>query len=86
MELIWKTEGRALASLSGLSIDSKTAALICGRQIMSVMLVQSFTRFAATPPSVISHFLKQPLVKRQIHLRNALLKHPNCPSDAKRAF
>ncbi len=86
MELIWKTEGRALASLSGLSIDSKTAALICGRQIMSVMLVQSFTRFAATPPSVISHFLKQALVKRQVHLRNALLKHPNCPSDAKRAF
>jgi hypothetical protein len=86
MELIWKTEGRALGSLSGLSIDSKTATLICARQIMSVSLVQNFTRFAATPPSVISHFLKQPIVKRQIHLRNALLKHPNCPSDAKRAF
>ncbi|MFO0553146.1 MAG: hypothetical protein U0271_32460 [Polyangiaceae bacterium] len=86
LELIWKTEGRALTALSGLSLDSKTAALICGRQIMSIMLVQSFTRFAATPPSVIAHFLKQPLVKRQVHLRNALLKHPNCPSDAKRAF
>jgi hypothetical protein len=86
MELIWKTEGRCLMALSGLSIDSKTAALICSRQIVSMMIVQSFTRFAATPPSVIAHFLKQPLVKRQIHLRNALLKHPNCPSDAKRAF
>ncbi len=86
MEIIWKTEGRALGSLSGLSIDSKTAALICARQIMSVAIVQNFTRFAATPPSVITHFLRQPLVKRQIHLRNALLKHPNCPSDAKRAF
>jgi hypothetical protein len=86
MELIWKTEARALMALSGLSIDSKTAALICGRQIVSIMIVQNFTRFAATPPSVISHFLKQPLVKRQLHLRNALLKHPNCPSDAKRAF
>ncbi|NUO52853.1 MAG: hypothetical protein HOV80_28750 [Polyangiaceae bacterium] len=50
------------------------------------MLVQSFCRFAATPPSVIHHFLKQQIVKRQVHLRNALLKHPNCPSDAKRAF
>ncbi len=86
LEIIWKTEGRCLNALSGLSIDSKTAALICSRQIVSMMLVQSFTRFAATPPSVISHFLKQPLVKRQLHLRNALLKHPNCPSDAKRAF
>ena len=60
--------------------------MICARQIMSVAIVQNFTRFAATPPSVITHFLRQPLVKRQIHLRNALLKHPNCPSDAKRAF
>jgi hypothetical protein len=39
MELIWKTEGRALGSLSGLSIDSKTATLICARQIMLVLLV-----------------------------------------------
>jgi hypothetical protein len=86
LELIWKTEGRALIALSGLSIDSKTAALICARPIVSVMLVQSFSKFAATPPSVISHFLKQPMVKRQINLKHALLKHPNCPSDAKRAF
>lgn len=86
LELIWKTEGRALAALSGLSIDSKTAALLCSRQVVSIMLIQNFTRFAATPPSVIAHFLKQPLVKRQVHLRNSLLKHPNCPSDAKRAF
>jgi hypothetical protein len=86
VELIWKTEGRALTALSGLSIDSKTAAIICGRPLVSVMLVQSFCRFAATPPSVIGHFLKQNLVRRQVHLRNALLKHPNCPSDAKRAF
>jgi len=86
LELIWKTEGRVLTALSGLSIDSKTAALICSRPLVSLMLVQSFCRFAATPPSVIHHFLKQNIVKRQVHLRNALLKHPNCPSDAKRAF
>ncbi len=86
LELIWRTEGRALTALSGLSIDSKTAALICARPLVSLMLVQQFCRFAATPPSVIHHFLKQNIVKRQVHLRNALLKHPNCPSDAKRAF
>ncbi len=86
LELIWKTEGRALTALSGLSIDSKTAALICARPIVSMMLVQSFCKFASTPPSVISHFLKQPLVKRQIQVKHMLLKHPNCPSDAKRAL
>lgn len=86
VQLLWNTEGRALQQLSGLSIDSKTASLVCARPIVSMMLVQSFLRFSATPPSIISYLLKQPLVKRQIHLRNALLKHPNCPADAKRAF
>jgi hypothetical protein len=86
VQLLWNTEGRALQQLSGLSLDSKTASLVCARPIVSMMLVQSFLRFSATPPSIISYLLKQPLVKRQIHLRNALLKHPNCPADAKRAF
>jgi len=86
VHLIWNTEGRALVNLSGLTIDSRSAAIICGRPIVSIMLVQNFCRFAATPPSIIHHCLKQPMVKRQAHLRNALLKHPNCPSEAKRAY
>jgi hypothetical protein len=85
VELIWKTEGRSLSALAGMTIDSKTASLICARNVTSLTLVQSFTRFSATPPTVIAYLVKQPLVKRQVHVRNALLKHANCPSEVKRA-
>jgi hypothetical protein len=85
VELIWKTEGRSLSALAGMTIDSKTASLICARNVTSLTLVQSFTRFSATPPTVIAFLVKQPLVKRQVHVRNALLKHANCPSEVKRA-
>lgn len=84
VELIWQTEGRCLMALSGCNLDSKTTAMLCGRNIASVMLIQSFARFPATPPSLVAHILKQPMVKRQKHLRNMLIKHPNCPADAKR--
>jgi hypothetical protein len=69
-----------------MTIDSKCASIICGRPIVSMMLVQCFCKFPATPPSIVHHCLKQPMVRRQLHLRNQLLKHPNCPSEAKRAF
>jgi hypothetical protein len=83
-ELIWSTEGRVLVALSGCTFDSRTSAMICGRPVLSVQLIQSLARFPATPPMILSHLLKQPLVKRQAHLRNMLLQHPNAPSDAKR--
>jgi hypothetical protein len=86
VQLIWNTEGRVLMNLAGLTIDSKSTSIICGRPITSIMLVQNFCRFAATPPGIIHHCLKQPMIRRQAHLRNLLLKHPNCPSEAKRAY
>ena len=86
VQLIWNTEGRVLMQLTGLTIDSRATAILCSRPIVSMMLVQNFCRFAATPPGIIHHCLKQPMVRRQVHLRNLLLKHPNCPSEAKRAY
>ena len=70
--------------LLGQPIDQKTAALLCARNVYPVSLIQSLARFPATPPSVLAHLLKQPLVKRQAHLRSMLLQHPNVPSEAKR--
>ncbi len=83
-EIIWNTEGRVLPHLLGQTIDMKTTALFCARNFTSVVLIQSFSRFPATPPSILSHMLRQPLVKRQVHLRNMILQHPNVPSEAKR--
>jgi len=83
-EIIWNTEGRVLPHLLGQTLDQKTAALFCARNFASVVLIQAFARFPATPPGILAHMLKQPLVKRQVHLRNLILQHPNVPSEAKR--
>ena len=83
-EIIWNTEGRVLPHLLGQVIDMKTTALFCARNFTSVVLIQAFSRFPATPPGILAHILRQPLVKRQVHLRNMILQHPNVPSEAKR--
>lgn len=86
LQLLWNTEGRCLTLLSGCAIDSKTTALFCARPVVSLMMVQNFAKFGATPPGLLAHFLKQNLVRRQVPLRNMLLKHPNCPSEAKKGY
>jgi hypothetical protein len=84
VEVVWKTEGRILAALSGLTFDSRMTSILCSRTYTSVMLVQNLARFPAAPPPLLACLLRQPLVKRQPHLKNLLLQHPNTPSDAKR--
>lgn len=84
VEFLFQTEGRALAVLSGATFDSQTTTLMCRRQFHSTLLIQNLARFPATTPPIILHLLRQPVVKRQQHLRTMLLQHPNTPSDAKR--
>jgi len=83
VELILRTEGRALAALAGLSLDAKAAALLCSRTLTSVLLVENLARWPSTPPPVIVHLLKQPMVVRMPQLRTALKRHPNCPASVK---
>lgn len=83
-EVIFKTEGRVLAMLTGLTMDGQTAQQLTSRQIHSPMLVQNLARFPATLPPVLAHLLKQPVCKRQPQLRAMVLQHPNVPSDIKR--
>ena len=83
VELLFHTEGRVLTQLAGLPLDQKTAALLCGRTFSSGLLVQNLARWGVTPPSVLSHLLKQAIVKHQPQLRTALLQHPNVPSAAR---
>ena len=84
VEVIVKTEGRCLASLAGLSIDGKTAALLCSRTYTSTLLVQNISRWAACPPALIAHLLKQDLVRRSSPLKLALQRHPNAPAEPRR--
>jgi hypothetical protein len=83
-ELILNTEGRSLTSLSGLPVDGKTAALLCGRTYRSPLLIQNIARWSAAPPALIAHLLKQEAVRRQPQLRMLLQRHPNAPADARR--
>jgi hypothetical protein len=84
VELVWGTEGRVLILLTGATFDSRTTAILCSKTYASILLVQNLARFSATPPALLAHLLRQPLVKRQPQLKNALLQHPNTPSEAKR--
>ncbi|MGA9520784.1 MAG: hypothetical protein WBV82_04925 [Myxococcaceae bacterium] len=83
VELIFNTEGRALGGLAGIAVDGKTVALLCARSVHSTLLIQNIARWAAAPPPLIAHLLKQPVVRRQPQLRAALARHPNAPSDAR---
>ena len=83
VELIFTTEGRVLAALSGIPIDGHTAALLCTRSYNSVMLIQSLARWTATPAALIAHLYEQPLVLRTPRLKTLLSQHPNAPPPKK---
>ncbi len=80
VELLFTTEGRVLPNLTGVTLDGHTSALLCQRTFNSVMLIQSLARWAPTPPSVLAHLLKQPVVVRNPRLKTAVSQHPNCPT------
>jgi hypothetical protein len=84
VDLVMSTEGRVLMVLTGMTFDSRMTSILCSRSYTSIMLIQCLARFPATPPQLLVHLLRQPMVKRQLHLRNAILQHQNTPSDAKR--
>jgi hypothetical protein len=82
VELIVGTEGRVLAALSGLALDGRSAALLCARSLTSTLLVENLARWPATPPPVIGHLLKHPLLRQAPALRALVRRHPNCPGSA----
>jgi hypothetical protein len=81
---IVSNEARALALLIGQTFDQKTTALLCNRQYNSVLFIQNLARFAACPPALLAHLLKQPFVRNHAALRKLLLQHPNLPGQLKR--
>ena len=76
-ELILTTEGRCLASLVGLTLDSHATAILCRRTYTSTLFIQNIARWSAAPPQLIAHLRRQDLVKRNPVLRQMLERHPN---------
>jgi hypothetical protein len=84
VDLVMRTEGRALPLLVGCTFDGRSSQMLASQTFASSLLVQNLARFAATPPAVLAKLLQQPMVRRQPQLRALLLRHPNVPSEAKR--
>jgi hypothetical protein len=76
-EFILATEGRCLAVLVGLTIDSHATAILCRRTYTSTLCNQNIARWSAAPPQLIAHLRRQDLVKRNPTLRQMLERHPN---------
>lgn len=84
VQLVFSCEGRCLPPLLGLSFDGRTTALMCRRTIQSNLLIQNLCRFPGTPPALLAHMAKSPIVKRMPQLRALIKQHPNCPSTLKK--
>jgi hypothetical protein len=81
VELIWGTEGRCLALLPGATFDARTTQALSARTYTSALLVQNLAKFRATPPTLLSHLLKQPVVRNNPGLRKLVGAHPNAPRE-----
>jgi len=82
VDLILTSQGRVLGALSGLALDGRSVALICGRGVRSTLLVENLARWPATPPPLIAYLLKHPLVRQAPALKLLLDRHPNRPRSA----
>lgn len=82
--LILKTEGRVLTLLVGMALDGRAISMIIARTAMSPMLIRSFAQWPTTPPPILSHMMRLPQVQRDKSLQQALMRHPNLPSQLKR--
>jgi hypothetical protein len=82
--LISATEGRVLQALTGLSLDGRATSILCARTYTSPLFVQNLARFGSCPPQLLAHLLRQPIVRRQNHLKTMILQHPNTSAEAKR--
>lgn len=82
--LLIRTEGRCLVLLVNCALDARTTQMLTSKTSYTVLFIQNLARWSATPPALLAHLLKQPLVRQNMGLRKMLLKHRNVPSETKR--
>ncbi len=84
--LLIKTEGRCLILLVNCALDARTTQVLTSKTSFTLLFIQNLARWSATPPALLTHLLKQPVVRMNIGLRKMVLKHPNVPSETKRKY
>lgn len=82
--LLFKTDGRCLLHLVNCSLDAHATQILCGKSAYTMMFVQNLARWSATPPPLIAHLLRLPIVRSNVGMKKMLLKHPNASAEAKR--
>lgn len=85
-DLVMRTEGRPLIYMTGCTFDARTTQIICGKTLASMLMIQNFAKFPATPPGILAHCMKQPFVRKNPGIRKLLLQHPNMPGEVKRSM
>jgi hypothetical protein len=66
------------------ALDARATQILCGRQSYTILFIQNIARWPASPPALLTHLLKQNIVRNNMGLRKMLLKHPNVPVETKR--
>jgi hypothetical protein len=84
--LVIKTDARCLTLLINCALDARATQILCGRQSYTILFIQNIARWPASPPALLTHLLKQNVVRNNMGLRKMLLKHPNVPVETKRNF
>jgi hypothetical protein len=82
--LLVRTEGRCLVLLVNCALDARTIQMLTSKTSYTVLFIQNLARWSATPPALLTHLLKQPVVRQNTGLRKQVLKHRNVPSEVKR--
>ena len=82
--LLIRTEGRCLVLLVNCALDARTVQMLTSKTTYTVLFIQNLARWSATPPALLTHLLKQPVVRQNFGLKKMLLKHRNVPSEVKR--
>ena len=84
--LVIKTDARCLPLLVNCALDARATQILCGRQSYTILFIQNVARWPAAPPALLTHLLKQNVVRNNMGLRKMILKHPNVPVETKRNF
>ena len=82
--LLFKTDARCLLHLVNCSLDAHATQILCGKTTFTMMFVQNLARWSATPPQLIAHLLRLPIVRSNVGMKKMLMKHPNASAEAKR--
>lgn len=80
VDLIVRSEGRALRALADRPLSAKAAQLLSKRAIHSQLLVRNLAQWKPTPGVVLAHLLRQAVTRGNPTLRAMVRRHPNCPS------